>query len=123
MSVAAGVALLLGVVGVYGVTSTLIALRTREIGVRLALGALPARVAGMMVKQGGSVALAGVVAGLAGALAAGRWLESLLYGVQPNDPGILAATTGVVLVIAWCACWLPARRASKLNPVEALRSE
>jgi ABC-type antimicrobial peptide transport system permease subunit len=123
LSVAAGVALLLGVVGVYGVTSYVIALRTREIGVRLALGAVPAGLAGMMAKQGGVVALAGVCVGLAGAIAGGRVLDSLLYGVRPNDAGVLAATTVVVLTVALGACWLPARRASKLNPVEALRSE
>ena len=123
LSVAAGVALLLGVVGVYGVTSYVVALRTREIGVRLALGAVPAGVAGMMAKQGGIVALAGVGVGLAGAMAGGRVLDSLLYGVRPNDAGVLVATTVVVLTVALGACWLPARRASKLNPVDALRSE
>ena len=123
LSVAAGVALLLGVVGVYGVTSYVVALRTREIGVRLALGAVPAGLAGMMAKQGGIVALAGVGVGLAGAMAGGRLLESLLYGVRPNDAGVLVATTVVVLTVALGACWLPARRASKLNPVQALRSE
>jgi putative ABC transport system permease protein len=123
LSVAAAVALLLGVVGVYGVTSYVVALRTREIGVRLALGAVPAGLAGMMARQGGIVALAGVGVGLAGAVAGGRVLDSLLFGVRPNDTGVLVATTVVVLTPALGACWLPARRASKLNPVEALRSE
>ena len=123
LSVAAGVALLLGVVGVYGVTSYVIALRTREIGVRLALGAIPAGVAGMMARQGGIVALAGVAAGLAGSLAGGRLLDSMLYGVRANDPAVLTVTTVAALAVALCACWLPARRASKLDPVQALRSE
>ena len=104
-------------------TSYVIALRTREIGVRLALGAIPAGVAGMMARQGGIVALAGVAAGLAGSLAGGRLLDSMLYGVRPNDPGVLTVTTVAALAVALCACWLPARRASKLDPVQALRSE
>ena len=123
LALAAVVALLLGVVGVYGVTAYVIAQRTREIGVRLALGAVPAEVARLMARQGGLVAAAGAVVGLAVALAGGRVLDSLLYGVRPNDAGVLTATTLLVLAVALGACWLPARRASKLNPVQALRGD
>ena len=123
LGIAAVVALLLGVVGVYGVRSYVIAQRTREIGVRLALGAVPAEVARLMARQGGLVAAAGAVVGLAVALAGGRVLDSLLYGVRPNDTGVLTATTLLVLAVALGACWLPARRASRLNPVQALRGD
>jgi ABC-type antimicrobial peptide transport system permease subunit len=123
LGVAALVALALGVVGVYGVTSYVIAQRTREIGVRLALGAVPAEVARLMARQGVLVAAAGAVAGLAAALAGGRVLESQLYGVTSNDTGVLAGTTLLLLAVALCACWLPARRASNLNPLDALRGE
>jgi len=123
LAIAAAVALLLGIVGVYGVMSYIVTQRTGEIGVRLALGAAPRGVAAMIVRQGGIVALAGVVIGLAGALAGGRFIESLLYGVSPRDPVVFATTTLALLAVAWGACWLPARRASKLSPIEALRPE
>jgi putative ABC transport system permease protein len=123
IAVAATVALLLGVVGIYGVTSYIVTQRTGEIGVRLALGAEPGRVAGMIVRQGGLVALAGIAVGLVAALAGGRVIESLLYGVSPRDPGVFVATTVLLLWVALVACWLPARRAARLSPVEALRTE
>jgi predicted permease len=123
LGVAALVALALGVVGVYGVTSYVIAQRTREIGVRLALGAVPAGVARLMARQSGLVAAAGAAAGLTAALAGGRVLDSQLYGIRPNDAGVLAGTTVLVLAVALCACWLPARRAAKLDPLHALRAE
>ena len=77
----------------------------------------------MIVRQGGLVALVGVAIGLAAALAGSRLIESLLYGVSPRDPGVFAATTLVVVVVALLACWLPARRAARLSPLEALRAE
>ena len=123
LAIAAGVALILGVVGIYGVTSYIVAQRTSEIGVRLALGAAPRDVAAMIVRQGSSVAAAGTVAGLAGAAAVGRAMSSLLYGVSPHDPAVFAAVTVGVLCVAVAACWLPARRAARLNPLEALRAE
>jgi len=121
--IAAGVSLLLGVVGIYGVTSYIVSRRTAEIGVRLALGARPGSVARMIVRQGGLVALAGVIAGLTTALVAGRLIESLLYGVSPRDPGVLAVTTLTLLSVALLACLLPARRAARLSPLEALRTD
>jgi len=75
----------------------------------------------MILRQGGIVALAGVAVGLAGALAGSRLIESLLYGVSSRDPGVFAATTVILLAVALLACWLPARRAARLSPIEALR--
>ena len=121
--IASVVALLLGVVGIYGVMSYIVSQRTSEIGVRLALGATPSSVAAMIARQGGLVALAGVIAGLATALAGTRLIESLLYGVSPRDPGVFAATAALLVVLACVACWLPARRAARLSPLEALRIE
>ena len=108
LGIAASVALMLGVIGIYGVMSYIVSQRTGEIGVRLALGADPGSVARMIVRQGGFVALAGIGVGLAAALAGGRLIESLLYGVGPRDPGVFGATTLAVLVVALLACWLPA---------------
>jgi ABC-type antimicrobial peptide transport system permease subunit len=123
LAVAALVALLLGIIGIYGVMSYIVSQRTGEIGVRLALGAEPRRVAGMIVREGGFVALAGITVGLAAAWAGGRFISSLLYGVSPQDPAVFIATTLTLLGIALLACWLPARRAAGLSPVEALRTE
>ena len=122
LAIAAIVALLLGVIGIYGVTSYLVEQRTGEIGVRLALGAEPHSVARMIVRQGGSVALAGVAVGIVVAFIGGRMIESLLYGVDARDPMVFASTTVGLLGIALFACWLPARRAARLNPLDALRS-
>jgi putative ABC transport system permease protein len=123
LAIAATVALVLGMIGVYGVMSYIVTLRTGEIGVCLALGAEPRHVARMIVRQGGIVALAGIIVGLAAAFAGSRLIESLLYAVSPRDPGVFAATTLVLLTVALLACWLPARRAARLSPLEALRTE
>jgi len=121
--IAATVALLLGVIGIYGAMSYIVSQRTAEIGVRLALGAEPGSVARMIVWQGGAVALAGIAVGLASAFAGSRLIQSLLYGVSPRDPGVFAGTTGLLLAVVLLACWLPARRAARLSPLEALRTE
>jgi len=123
IAIAACVALLLGVIGIYGVMSYIVTQRTGEIGVRLALGAEPATVAGMIVRQGGLVAVGGIVVGLTSAYVGSRLIESLLYGVSPRDPAVLAATTCLLLGVALAACWVPARRAANLSPLEALRAE
>jgi putative ABC transport system permease protein len=123
IAIAAAVALLLGVIGIYGAMSYIVSQRTGEIGVRLALGAEPSSVAGMIVRQGGVVALAGIVIGVVAAWAGSRFIASLLYGVSPRDPGVFVTTTLMLLGAALLACWLPARRAARLSPVEALRSE
>jgi len=123
LAIAAGVSLTLGVVGIYGAMSYIVTQRTGEIGVRLALGAEPGNVARMIVRQGGIVALAGITAGLAAAFAGGRLIESLLYGVSARDPGVLAGTAAVLLCVVLLACWLPARRAARLNPLDAIRTD
>ena len=119
--IAAVVALLLGVIGIYGVMSYIVTQRTGEIGVRLALGARPASVVGMIVRQGGLVALGGIACGLAAAFAGSRLIASLLFGVSPRDPGVFVATTLTLLAVALLACWLPARRAASVDPLVALR--
>ncbi len=123
IAIAASVALVLGVIGIYGVMSYIVTQRTGEIGVRLALGAEPARVAGMVLRQGGGVAIAGVAVGLVAALAGGRLMASLVYGVSTRDPGVFAAATLILLSVALLACWLPARRAAAVDPLVALRAE
>ena len=121
IAIAATVALMLGVIGIYGVMSYIVTQRTSEIGVRLALGAEPANVAGMIVRQGGVVAIGGIAVGLIAASAGSRVIESLLYGVSSRDPVVFLATSCLLLGVALVACWLPARRAAKLSPLEALR--
>jgi putative ABC transport system permease protein len=121
--IAASVALMLGAIGIYGVMSYIVSQRTGEIGVRLALGADPGHVAGMIIRQGGLVAFAGVVVGLGLAYAGSRFIASLLYGVSARDPVVFAATTVLLSTVALVACWLPARRGARLSPLEALRTE
>jgi predicted permease len=121
--IAAGTALLLGLVGVYGAMSYIVTERTGEIGIRMALGAEPRSVARMIVREGAVVAVAGIAAGLATAFVGARLIESLLYGVSPRDPSILAGVTLVLFIVVLLACWLPARRAARLSPLDALRTE
>jgi putative ABC transport system permease protein len=122
LTIAAGVALLLGLIGIYGVIAYIVTQRTGEIGVRLALGAQPGSVAALIVRQGGTVALGGIAVGFGTALAGSRLVESLLYDVSPRDPAIFATTTVMLMSVALLACWLPARRAARINPVETLRA-
>jgi putative ABC transport system permease protein len=117
------VALTLAVLGVYGVVAYAVAERTREIGIRLALGAERARVVRMMVRQGMLGVIAGMVAGLAGAWASTRLMASLLYGVQPHDALTFAAVTLILAVAAFIACAAPALKAAFVDPVVALRAE
>jgi predicted permease len=116
-------ALLLAAVGVYGVMAYSVAARTREIGVRVALGAQPSRVFGMVVQQGLRAAVVGLTLGLLGAAAFGRLLTSLLYGVRPTDALTFIGVVVVLLVVTLSACLVPARRALRVDPLEALRSE
>ena len=119
----AGFALALGAIGVWGVTGYRVARRTREIGVRMALGAQGGDVVRMVVRQGMVPALAGIGLGMGGALAAARTLASLLYGVSAHDPWTLVAVTLVLALVALTACYLPARRAAGIDPMRSLRQE
>jgi len=119
----AGLAALLAAIGIYGVLSYAVRQRTREIGIRMSLGASRGRVLGQVLLEGMRLALLGLVVGIAGALAAGRVLASLLSEVKPGDPAIFVATAGLLAAVALVACYLPARRAAKLDPMAALRYE
>ena len=117
------VALSLAVVGLYGVLAFTVARRTAEIGIRMALGAERADVRRMVVGQGMGLVTIALALGLGGALATGRLLGSLLYGVSPRDPVTYAIVVGVLIAVALLACWIPARRAARIDPLEALRYE
>jgi predicted lysophospholipase L1 biosynthesis ABC-type transport system permease subunit len=123
VTLAAGIALLLGAVGVYAVIAYAVSRRTAEIGVRLALGANAADVRWMVLRQGGLVVLVGIGVGLVGAFALTRTLRGMLFGVSPTDLASYAVLTGLMLVVALLALYLPARRASRVDPLEALRTE
>ena len=123
LSLFAALALALAAVGLYAVIAHLTAQRTREIGIRMALGAQRGDVLGLVLWQGLALALLGAAAGLALAAAASRLLAGTLYGVNEHDPWIYAAVTALLLAIAAAACWLPARRAARVDPVVALRYE
>lgn len=115
------IALLLGAVGVYAVTSYVVSRRTAEIGIRMALGAAKGDVRTMVMRQGSVAVGAGVVIGLAGALGLSRFLTGMLHGVPPTDPATYAAITGLLSAVGAAALWWPARRASRVDPVEAIR--
>jgi putative ABC transport system permease protein len=116
-------ALLLGIVGIYGVISYSVSQRTREIGIRMALGAEHADVRRMFVRHGLILTGVGVAFGLAASFALMRWMSGLLFEVRPVDPVTYAAVAGVLMVAAVSASYLPARRASSIEPVQALRGE
>ena len=123
LGIASGLALILGAVGLYGVLSYLVAQRTREIAVRMALGAEATAVRKMVVVQGGRVALLGVAIGIVVALAVTGVLQSLLFGVKTFDPLTFAATSGLMLAVAMLASYIPAHRASVVDPIQALRGD
>lgn len=123
LQVAAGCALLLAAVGLYGVVSVLVARRRRELGMRLALGARPGHLEGMVVRSSLGLGVAGVAVGVALALGLTRVLEGLLYGVSPTQPLAFAAAGATLLAVTLLASWIPARRAARVDPVEALRAE
>ncbi|MCG6957726.1 MAG: ABC transporter permease [Gemmatimonadetes bacterium] len=123
LGIAAGIALLLGTVGIYGVVSYMVSRRTQEIGVRMALGAPGGVVLREVVGQGMTLTGVGLVVGLLGAWGVSRVLASLLYGVSATDPMTYAVTACGLGLVALLASWIPARRAAQVDPVEALRSE
>ena len=119
----AGLALLLAAVGTYGVLSYMVAERRREIGIRLALGADHSRVMGQVMKQGLILTAVGVTAGLAGAFGLNRLIASMLFGVQPTDTATMIAVVATITLVAAVACWVPAWRASRLDPNVVLRED
>jgi putative ABC transport system permease protein len=123
LAVFAVVALTLASVGLYGVVAHGVTERTHEIGVRIALGAERRHVLGLVVRQGLSMAALGTAIGVAGALGVSRWIEGLLFGVTPTDPVTIAAVVATLFTVALIACYVPAWRATHVDPTQALRSE
>jgi len=123
LAIAAGVALFLGAVGIYGVISYVVSQRTREIGVRMAMGAERADVSRMVLRQAGALAFGGVAVGLVAAVGLTRLMASLLYGVSPVDPVTFGSVAVLLSAIALVASWIPAHRAASIDPTEALRAE
>ena len=123
LGVVSGLALLLGAIGLYGVLSYVVAGRTREIGVRMALGATAGTVRRMVVSQGARVVLVGVVIGIGVALVSTRALDALLYGVKAVDPLVFVAMSLIMIGVGMVASYVPAHRASSVNPIESLRSD
>jgi ABC-type antimicrobial peptide transport system permease subunit len=122
LSAFAGVALLLAAIGIHGILTYSVAQRTQEIGIRMALGAQPGSVINLMVRGVFASAVIGVVLGVAAAIAATRVLESFLFGVEPVDPVAFGAAVALLLAVAWVAGYIPARRATRVDPVIALRT-
>jgi ABC-type antimicrobial peptide transport system permease subunit len=123
LTIFGGLALVLAVIGVYGVLSYSVQQQTREIGIRMAMGAQSGRVLGLVVTQGMRLAVAGLFAGLVIAFAAMRLLSSLLFGVSPHDPVVFGGVSLILATVAILACYFPARRAARVNPLVALRYE
>jgi ABC-type antimicrobial peptide transport system permease subunit len=115
--------LLLAAIGTYGVLSYMVAERRREIGIRMALGADRGVVLTQVMKQGLVLTAIGLAVGVAGALGLNRLIASLLFGVQPTDPVTMVAVVGTITLVAAFACWLPAWRASRLDPNIVLRQD
>jgi putative ABC transport system permease protein len=119
----AAIALLLAAVGIYGVMAFAVAQRTHEIGVRMALGARHSEVVMLIVRGGMRLALIGIGIGLFGGFGLGRLMHTTLYGIQSADFGSLLAVAALLFAVAFIACWLPARRSARVDPMQALRSE
>ena len=123
LGIFAGVALLLAAIGTYGVLAYMVSERHREIGIRMALGAGNGQVVALVLRQGISIAAIGIVVGVAGALALSRITRSLLYGVDPADPATFGAVVAVIAVVATAACLIPMRRATRVDPLTAIRAD
>ncbi|HEY4355323.1 MAG TPA: ABC transporter permease [Acidobacteriaceae bacterium] len=123
LCVAGAMALLLGIVGIYGVIAYAVSQRTREVGIRMAMGAQRGQLTSLFVRQGLVLAAIGAVFGVAASFVTMRLMSSLLFHVSPMDPGTYVVATAGVVMIAWLACYLPSRRAATVNPVNALRAE
>ena len=119
----AGIAVTLAGLGIFGVMHYVVSQRTREIGIRVALGAEPRLVVRLVVAEGMRLAIAGGLAGVVGALLVTRLMARMLYGVGPSDAATFAATTALLLGVAAFASWVPARRATRIDPLHALRSD
>jgi predicted permease len=123
LGIAGGMALLLGIVGIYGVLAYAVVQRQREVGIRLALGARPGTVKGMFVYRGMILSVAGIAIGVVVAAGITRWMSSLLFGVTPVDAGTFAAAAGVLVLAALAASYVPARRAAAVDPVRTLTAQ
>jgi putative ABC transport system permease protein len=123
LSAFASMAILLATVGLYGLISYSVAMRTREIGLRVALGALPSQIMRPILREGLVLALVGIAFGLVGAVAAGRVLANYLFGVGPTDPLTFAGVAALLLVVSLLASYIPSRRALRVDPMTALRSD
>jgi putative ABC transport system permease protein len=123
LSIFAGVALVLSGIGLYGVISYSVVQRTREIGIRAALGANATNILGLILRSGITLTAIGLVLGIAGAFGLTRFLASMLFGVGNYDPVTLSAVAAALALMALLACYIPARRAMKVNPIVALRYE
>jgi ABC-type antimicrobial peptide transport system permease subunit len=123
LGIFAGVALLLAAIGTYGVLSYMVSERQREIGIRMALGAGNGRVVGLVLRQGITIAAVGIAVGVGGALALSRITQSLLYDVTPSDPATFGLVAGVIALVATAACLAPMRRATRVDPLTAMRAD
>ena len=123
LTVFAGLALALATVGVYGVITYLVDQGTRELGIRMALGATPGGITNMVIRQGLFLGGIGVAVGIAGALVLTRFLSSLLFGIEPTDPITFAGIGFLMMLVAVISSYIPARRAARIDPVISLRTE
>src|SRR5262249_53952997 len=116
-------ALLLASVGIYGLMAYSVAQRTREIGIRMALGAIPRQILAMVLRESFALSAAAIALGVATSMIVTRFLKSLLFGIAPSDPVVVWCATALLMFVALVASWLPARRAARVHPIEALRHE